>query len=247
MRVAIVNEISTIDKNPAIVAALSSSGHEIINAGMAPDRRPHDLTYIHTGLLSALLLDTGAAEFVVGGCGTGIGYLNSIMQYPGVVCGLVTNPLDSWLFARINGGNAAALQLNQGYGWAGEVNLSFLLEPLFGIDSREWGVGYPAHRRESQNASRACLRELSRISHMPMAEIVRRIPDDTMAPILTFPGIADLLDARQNARCETSRALHQKLVDYEYARSRPLIDSDGKDSRIRECMEQKVTKRALIS
>jgi hypothetical protein len=33
-----------------------------------------------------------AVDFVVGGCGTGLGYLNAVMQYPGVVCGHLLSP-----------------------------------------------------------------------------------------------------------------------------------------------------------
>ncbi len=73
--------------------------------------------------MSALLLNLKAVDFVVGGCGTGLGYLNAVMQYPGVFCGHLLTPLDAFLFARINAGNCVSLALNQGYGWAGDVNL----------------------------------------------------------------------------------------------------------------------------
>ncbi len=42
------------------------------------------------------------------------------MQYPGVSCGLIADPLDAWLFSMINAGNCISLALNKGYGWAGE-------------------------------------------------------------------------------------------------------------------------------
>ena len=57
-----------------------------------------ELTYIHTGLIAAAMLNIGAADMVVGGCGTGQGFMNSVMQYPNVVCGLILNPLDAFLF-----------------------------------------------------------------------------------------------------------------------------------------------------
>ena len=51
-----------------------------------------ELQYIHTGFLSALLVKLKKVDLVVGGCGTGIGYMNSVMQYPGVFCGLIQIP-----------------------------------------------------------------------------------------------------------------------------------------------------------
>jgi ribose 5-phosphate isomerase RpiB len=67
--------------------ALEGRGLDLLNswttrAGSAPD-----LSYIHTGLLAALLLDLGRADLVVGGCGTGQGFRLLAMQYPGVMCG----------------------------------------------------------------------------------------------------------------------------------------------------------------
>lgn len=54
-----------------------------------------ELSYRHTGLMTAILLNLKRVDFVVGGCGTGQGYLNSAMQYPGVFCGHILNDLDT--------------------------------------------------------------------------------------------------------------------------------------------------------
>ena len=140
MRIAVVNETSAGDKNKDIVAALQDRGHTIINAGMTKNGQPPELTYIHTGFISAMLLNLKRVDFVVGGCGTGQGFLNSVVQYPGVICGHVLNSLDAWLFAQINGGNCISLALNQGYGWAGDVNLKFIFDQLLSV---EFGGGYP--------------------------------------------------------------------------------------------------------
>jgi ribose 5-phosphate isomerase RpiB len=45
--------------------------------------------------MTAILLNLKRVDFVVGGCGTGQGYLNSAMQYPGVFCGHILNDLDT--------------------------------------------------------------------------------------------------------------------------------------------------------
>jgi ribose 5-phosphate isomerase RpiB len=169
MRVAVVNEVSAVNKNADIIQALESFGCSVINAGMLnPDDKP-ELTYIHTGLISALLLNLDAADLVVGGCGTGQGYLNSVMQYPGVFCGLINDPLDAWLFSQINGGNCISLPLNKGYGWAGDINLKYVFEKLF---ADEMGAGYPEHRKESQLESRNRLKQISAVSHLKMEDIL---------------------------------------------------------------------------
>ena len=101
---------------------------------------PPELQYIQTGLLTGLLLHLKRVDLVVGGCGTGQGYLNSAMQYPGVCCGHILTTLDAWLFAQINDGNCMSLMLNQGYGWAGDVNLRMIFDAYFSV---ERGRGYP--------------------------------------------------------------------------------------------------------
>jgi ribose 5-phosphate isomerase RpiB len=191
MIVAVINETSAADKNADILAALEGRGHAVVNAGMLKSGVKPELTYIHTGLLAALLLTLKRVDFVVGGCGTGQGFMNSVMQYPGVFCGHILNSLDAWLFTRINGGNCISLALNQGYGWAGDVNLCFIFDRLFSV---EHGSGYPPHRKESQQVSRQTLTIISRVAHVSFAAIIRNLPDQVILPVLNFPGTLDLLD-----------------------------------------------------
>lgn len=190
MKIAVINETSAANRNTDILAALEGRGHSIFNVGMTENGAQPELTYIHTGFLTALLLNLGRVDFVVGGCGTGQGYLNAAMQYPGVFCGLVLSPLDAWLFPQINGGNCISLRLNQGYGWASDVNLKMIFEALFSV---ERGVGYPAYRAESQQASRDLLVDVSISTHATMAEIVQRLPRNVTDPALTYPGVRKLI------------------------------------------------------
>lgn len=193
MKIAVINETSAADKNADILAALDGRGHTILNAGMTKSGATPELQYIHTGLLTAMLLNLKRVDFVVGGCGTGQGYLNAVMQYPGVFCGHILTPLDAWLFAQINGGNCISLALNQGYGWAADVNLRFVFDRLFSVES---GCGYPAHRQEPQKASRLKLVDISTVTHRPFAEILGVLPDDVVRPVLDYPGVAELLDIK---------------------------------------------------
>jgi ribose 5-phosphate isomerase RpiB len=192
MKIAVINETSAADKNIDIINALDGRGHEIYNLGMKKSGSPPELTYIHTGLLTGLLLNLKKVDFVVGGCGTGQGYLNSAMQYPGVFCGLMQNPMDAWLFAQINGGNCLSLALNFQYGWAGDVNLKFMFDRLFSFE--KLGEGYPEHRKTSQQQSKQTLNEISYLAHKQMHEIIMSIDSSIVKNVLAYPGILEFLD-----------------------------------------------------
>jgi ribose 5-phosphate isomerase RpiB len=184
MKIAVINEISAADRNADILRALDGRGFEVLNLGNTSSKDDPGLLYIHTGLMSALLLELKAVDFVIGGCGTGLGFLNSVLQYPGVVCGHLLTPLDAFLFARINAGNCVSLALNQGYGWAGEVNLRLIFDELF---RPEAGAGYPVSRAEPQRQSRALLAQVSQAAHRPMAEILLALPKDVVTTALNYP------------------------------------------------------------
>jgi ribose 5-phosphate isomerase RpiB len=196
MIIAVINEISAADKNADIIKALDGRGHEILNLGNTKTGDNPALLYIHTGLMSALLLNFKIVDFVVGGCGTGLGYLNSVMQYPGVVCGHLLAPLDAFLFARINAGNCVSLALNQGYGWAGEINLRLMFDALF---TPETGRGYPPQRAEPQRQGRELLTQVSQAAHRPMADILLALPEHVIRPALTFPAFAPFLEKAARA------------------------------------------------
>ena len=208
MKIAVINEISAADKNADILKALAGRGHEVLNLGNTRASDSPGLLYIHTGLMSALLLNQKLVDFVVGGCGTGLGYLNSVMQYPGVFCGHLLTPLDAFLFVRINAGNCVSLVLNQGYGWAGEVNLRLIFDALF---TPEAGIGYPPQRAEPQRQARALLQQVSGATHRPMAEILLALPEQVVRPALTFPAFRPLLEQAAQADPVLRSALEEVL------------------------------------
>jgi ribose 5-phosphate isomerase RpiB len=190
MKIAVINEISAAARNADILRALEGRGHEVLNLGNTSAEDTLQLQYIQTGLMSALLLHLKVVDFVVGGCGTGLGYLNSVLQYPGVVCGHILSPLDAWLFSRINNGNCVSLALNQGYGWAGEINLKMIFDELFTTDR---GTGFPAHRAEPQRNSRQLLAEVSTATHKSFPEILHALPISVTQPVVNFPAFKPLI------------------------------------------------------
>lgn len=210
MKIAVINETSAADRNADILAALEGRGHEIFNVGMTKNGTKPELLYTHTGLMTAILLNLKRVDFVVGGCGTGQGYLDSAMQYPGVFCGHILNALDAWLFTQINGGNCISLALNQGYGWAADVNLRFIFDRIFSVES---GSGYPAHRKEPQKAARLKLEEISSLTHRSMAEIIEMLPDDVVLPALEYPGMKPFIEI-ESLEDPALRAAFQKRLKY---------------------------------
>ena len=73
MKIALINENSQAAKNEMICATLKSvvepMGHEVFNYGMYSAEDTHQLTYVQNGILAAVLLNSGAADFVITGCG----------------------------------------------------------------------------------------------------------------------------------------------------------------------------------
>jgi ribose 5-phosphate isomerase RpiB len=208
MKVAVINEISAADKNADILKALEGRGHEVLNLGNTSGKDSPGLLYIHTGLMSALLLNLKAVDFVIGGCGTGLGYLNAVMQYPGVFCGHLLAPLDAFLFARINAGNCVSLALNQGYGWAGDVNLGMIFDALF---TPETGNGFPPHRVEPQRQGRELLAQISQVTHRPLAEILLSLPEEVVRPALTYPAFHPVLENAAGSDVDIRSALDKLL------------------------------------
>lgn len=208
MKIAVINETSAADRNADIIAALEGRDHELFNVGMRKNGEKPELLYIHTGLMAAMLLNLGRVDFVVGGCGTGQGFLNSCMQYPGVFCGHILSALDAWLFTQINGGNCISLALNQGYGWAADVNLRFIFDRIFSV---ERGCGYPAHRKDPQQAARQTLEQISSLVHHSYAEIIGTLPDPVLMPALEYPGFIELVDVATIQNEGLKQALMNRL------------------------------------
>lgn len=115
MKIAVVTDASTASKNKAVVDALDAvcRGDEIFNIGMKEDggKDERQLLIYDTAFITALLLNLKCVDFVVGGCGTGQGYFNCVLQFPGITCGLIIDAVDAWVYPRINAGNCVSLAL----------------------------------------------------------------------------------------------------------------------------------------
>lgn len=146
MKIALILENSQAAKNPVIFnelkAVAEAHGHTVINYGMYSAEDKRYLTYVMNVLLASILLNTGAADFVVTGCGTGEGACLACNAFPGVECGHIATPLDAYLFTQVNAGNAIAIPYAEGYGWGGELNLRMIFEQLV-KPPRAYACGFP--------------------------------------------------------------------------------------------------------
>lgn len=119
----------------------------------------NSLTYVQNGILASILLNSGAADYVVTGCGTGEGAMLALNSFPGVICGHVCDPSDGYMFAQINDGNAVSLPFAKGFGWGAELNLEYIFEKLF---SEKSGQGYPKERAVPEQRNKRILDEVRR-------------------------------------------------------------------------------------
>ena len=158
MKIALINENSQAPKNELIFNTLKKvvepMGHTAHNYGMYSGTDKEWLTYVQNGILAAVLLNSGAADYVITGCGTGEGAMLALNSFPGVICGHVVDPSDAYMFAQINDGNAISLPFAKGFGWGAECNLEYIFEKLFGCES---GNGYPPEKREVERQNKKIL------------------------------------------------------------------------------------------
>lgn len=195
MKIALINENSQASKNELIYNTLQSVavkyGHTVDNYGMfTAEDKP--LTYVQNGLLAAILLNSKAADFVVTGCGTGSGAMLACNSFPKVLCGLIVDPSDAYMFGQINDGNCAAFPFAKGFGWGAELNLEYCFEKLF---NGPRGQGYPKERVIPEQRNKKILDGVKEITHTPMIEILKRIDRPFLLETVDRPSFKKLFFA----------------------------------------------------
>ncbi len=174
MKIALINENSQAAKNSIVEASLRKvvepKGYEVVNYGMYSAQDDAQLTYVQNGILAAILLNSGAADFVVTGCGTGEGAMLALNSFPGVICGHVADPLDAYTFAQINDGNAVSIPFALRFGWGGELNLEYIFEKLF---IEPFGGGYPKERVVPEQRNKKILDGVRAAAFRPLPDILK--------------------------------------------------------------------------
>jgi ribose 5-phosphate isomerase RpiB len=181
MKIALIIENSQAAKSSIVHDALKSVaeplGHKVFHYGMYGAEDKASLTYVMNGLLTGILINSKAADFVVTGCGTGMGSMLACNSMPGVFCGLIADPTDAFLFGQINDGNAIAMPYAKGFGWAAELNLQDCYRKLF---DGERGLGYPKERAAIMAKNRGILRELKAATCHDMLTVLKSVDQDLL-------------------------------------------------------------------
>ena len=192
MKIALIIENSQAAKSDIVYNALASVaeplGDTVFHYGMYGADDDAQLTYVMNGLLSGILLNSRAADFVVTGCGTGMGSMLACNAMPGVFCGLVIDPTDAFLFGQINDGNAISMPYAKGFGWAAELNLQDCYRKLFEV---ERGVGYPKERAEIMAKNRSILSGVKAAASKDMLSVLKSVDQDLLKAAISGPRFAD--------------------------------------------------------
>lgn len=182
MRIGVILASSQANKSSLLFHAVQkyTSGSESINFGCREDDQ-EKYSYVEISLLVGLLLTSGAVDFIVTGCSSGQGMMLACNSFPGVLCGYVPTPMDAWLFAQINNGNAVSLPLGEEYTWTGCENMERTIEKLF---SEPFGQGYPKSEAERKRRDTEILKDLRRRSQVDLTEFLKRMDSQTVQQIL---------------------------------------------------------------
>ncbi len=223
MKIALMNEFSQAMKNEIVLrelkAVVEPMGHTVYNTAMVKPLVPQDvpeayteenprLTYLHLGIQACLLLNSGAVDFVITGCGTGQGALMALNTFPGVVCGYCIEPSDAYLFLQINNGNALSIPYAKGFGWGAELNIRTIFEKSFGSPK---GMGYPNEpgRKESQNRNAELLNQMKAAAGKPVLEGLKAIDPALVKGALT----QRFLDCfYEGCKCDELRAFVEEMA-----------------------------------
>ena len=211
MKIALINENSQAAKNEIIVKALKEvvepMGHSVDNYGMYSAADEAQLTYVQCGILGAILLNSGAADYVITGCGTGAGAMLAMNSFPGVICGHVQDPVDAYTFAHVNDGNAVSMPFAKGFGWGAELNLTYVFEKLFGFGH---GQGYPKERVVPEQRNKRILDGVRAVTMRPLLECLDAIDQELLKGAIAGEKFQELFFA--NCKDEAIEAYIKKLL-----------------------------------
>ena len=187
MRIGVIQASSQSGKNELLYCCTckaverNSRNDEVINSGVFRDENV-TFTYVETAVNISLLLASGTVDFIVTGCSSGQGMMLACNNVPGVLCGYVPTPMDAYLFAQINDGNAVSVPLGEEYTWQGKENLEQTVEKLF---SEPFGQGYPKSEAERKKKDTLLLKEIRKNSQVSISEFLAALPKDLVEKIRT--------------------------------------------------------------
>lgn len=189
MRIAVIQASSQVAKNELIYSAVKkyAADAEVINFGCFGNEE-QKYSYIEISILIGILLSCKAVDLVVTGCSSGQGMMLACNNMPGVLCGYIPTPVDAYLFAQINDGNAVSLPLGEEYTWAGEENLDKTIARLF---SEPFGQGYPKSEAERKLADTRLLKNIRNSSQVKMTELLKTLEKPLLDKVLSKKDVVE--------------------------------------------------------
>jgi ribose 5-phosphate isomerase B len=106
MKLAIASDHAAIDLKAELAQWLRDEGHDVADLG--PENADR-VDYPDYGYKLAQAVASGAAEFGVALCGSGIGISIAVNRHPALRCALVGEPLSAALAREHNNANAIAM------------------------------------------------------------------------------------------------------------------------------------------
>ena len=189
MKIAVIQASSQSQKNELIYSTVKKYAidSEVINFGCFGDEQTK-FSYIEISILAGLLLASESVDLVITGCSSGQGMMLACNNMPGVLCGYVPTPMDAYLFAQINDGNAVSLPLGEEYTWAGEENLDKTIAKLF---SEPFGQGYPRSEASRKLEDTKLLKSIRNASQVKMTDLIKTLEKPLLDKVLSKKDVVE--------------------------------------------------------
>ena len=173
MTIGVIQASSQAQKNSLLFNTVKRYAPDsvVVNFG-CKENEEEKYSYIEISLLTGLLLASGSVDFIVTGCSSGQGMMLACNNMPGVLCGYAPSPMDAYLFAQINNGNAISVPLGEDYTYTGIDNLERTIEKLF---SEPFGQGYPKGQEERKLKDTSLLKNIREKSQVRTIELLQSL------------------------------------------------------------------------
>lgn len=173
MTIGVIQASSQAQKNSLLFNTVKRYAPDsvVVNFG-CKENEEEKYSYIEISLLTGLLLASGSVDFIVTGCSSGQGMMLACNNMPGVLCGYAPSPMDAYLFAQINNGNAISVPLGEDYTYTGIDNLERTIEKLF---SEPFGQGYPKGQEERKLEDTSLLKNIREKSQVRTIELMQSL------------------------------------------------------------------------
>ena len=173
MTIGVIQASSQAQKNSLLFNTVKRYAPDsvVVNFG-CKENEEEKYSYIEISILTGLLLASGSVDFIVTGCSSGQGMMLACNNMPGVLCGYAPSPMDAYLFAQINNGNAISVPLGEDYTYTGIDNLERTIEKLF---SEPFGQGYPKGQEERKLKDTSLLKNIREKSQVRTIELMQSL------------------------------------------------------------------------